>query len=102
MAASTSTVFPVTALGPEAASAVERSTRRRIDPASGRALEILGHAIEYLTDECVHEGGAAWLRDGRVEAVQLLMALNRQVYCACPEMPTLAERIRSLLHARVA
>jgi hypothetical protein len=28
---------------------------RRISPEAGRALEILGHAIEYLIDEYVHE-----------------------------------------------
>jgi len=30
---------------------------RRITPEAGHALEILGHAIEYLTDELVHCGG---------------------------------------------
>jgi hypothetical protein len=70
---------------------------RRIDPRSGRALEILGHAIEYLTDEYVHEGGSLCAHNSQVEAVQLLMAVNRAIYFACPEVPTLGERLRRWL-----
>lgn len=73
--------------------------RRCISAQDGRALEILGHAIEYLTDELAVEFGEApdsW-RDGRVEAIQLLMATNRKVYFECPEVPTLAERISALI-----
>jgi len=33
-----------------------------------------------------------------LEAVRILMALNRQVYFECPEVPTLRERCRTLLH----
>ena len=76
--------------------------RRRISSDAGHALEILGHAIEYLSDEYVHAGRSFSARDGQVEAVQLLMAVNRQIYFACPEVPTLAERWRSLLHLRTA
>lgn len=76
--------------------------RRRITPQAGHALEILGHAIEYLTDEFVHENGVMDPRRGQLEAVQLLMALNRQVYYECPEVPTVGERLRSLLHLRAA
>ena len=72
--------------------------RRRISPQAGHALEILGHAIEYLTDEYVHEGGLLSAHDPRLEAVQLLMARNREIYFACPEVPTLSDRIRSWLH----
>jgi len=76
--------------------------RRRITPEAGHALEVLGHAIEYLTDEFVNEGGSVSARHPQLEAVQLLMALNRQVYFACPELPSLAERCRSLLRLRSA
>ena len=64
-----------------------RSVRRRTTPEAGFALEILGHAIEYLADEYVHEVGllpSIHSGDPRVEAIQLLMAANRQVYFACP------------------
>ena len=74
--------------------------RRRISPEAGHALEILGHAIEYLTDEYVHEGGSFSAGDPRLEAVQLLMARNREVYFACPEVPTFGDRVRAWLHRK--
>ena len=80
-----------------------RSIRRRITPQAGYALEILGHAIEYLADEYVHEAGllpSIHAGDPRVEAMQLLMAANRQFYYACPVMPSLYQRIRKRLFGR--
>jgi hypothetical protein len=58
------------------ASGVQARTnrRRRITPQAGHALETLGHAIEYLTDEFVHRGGNMSSSNGELEAVQLLMA----------------------------
>jgi hypothetical protein len=76
--------------------------RRRISPEAGHALEILGHAIEYLTDEYVHEGGSHSADDSRLQAVQLLMALNRQVYFERAEVPTFGERCRAILHLHAA
>jgi hypothetical protein len=78
--------------------AAVRAKRRRITPRAGHALEILGHAIGYLTDEFVHEATTFSPHNAQVEAVQLLMSLNRQVYFECPEVPTIAERFRSVLH----
>jgi hypothetical protein len=74
--------------------------RRRISPEAGHALEILGHAIEYLTDEFVRAGGSISTHDAQVEAVQMLMSLNREIYFGCPEVPTFADRVRALLHPR--
>lgn len=94
MATTTSTTgFPI----PFAAPALTKSVagphrRRRISPEAGHALEKLGHAIEYLTDEFVHEGGPLSAHNAQLEAVQLLMALNRNVYFECPAVPTLRER----------
>jgi hypothetical protein len=102
MAASTTTVFPVPASAPAAAAVRLRTKRRRITPQAGHALEILGHAIEYLTDEFVHRGESFCARDEQLEAVQLLMALNRQVYFECPEVPSFGERCRALLHLHSA
>ena len=79
-----------------------RSHRRRIAPEAGRALEILGHAIEYLSDEFVHAGGSLSAHNAQVEAVQLLMAINRKIYFACPEAPTMGERWRALLRREAA
>ena len=73
--------------------------RRYIDPKAGRALEILGHAIEYLTDEFVQEGGSPCPHDPQLEAIQLLMARNREIYFACPLIPALQERFRAFVRA---
>lgn len=81
---------------------VRLNRRRRITPQAGHALEILGHAIEYLTDEFVHDNAGMTPGNGQLEAVQLLMAVNRQVYYECPEVPTVAERLRAALHLRAA
>ena len=65
-------------------------------------MEILGHAIEYLTDEFVHEGSSLTTGNPQVQAIQLLMALNRQVYLDCPPVLTLSERCRALFRQIVA
>jgi hypothetical protein len=73
--------------------------RRRISPEAGHALERLGHAIEYLTDEFMNEEGLPpFRRDGRLEAIEILMAANRSVYSECPAVPTLRARLSSFLH----
>jgi hypothetical protein len=79
-----------------------RTHRRRISPQAGHALETLGHAIEYLSDEFVHAGGNLSAHNAQVEAVQLLMAANREIYFACPEIPSMSERWRTLLHMSAA
>lgn len=72
--------------------------RRRISPEAGHALEILGHAIEYLTDEYVQRRGTLSADDPELKAVQLLMALNRQIYFECPVSPTFTDRLLELFH----
>jgi hypothetical protein len=73
------------------------AVRRRITPEAGHALEILGHAIEYLSDELAIDRTPLASNRGRVEAIELLMALNRRIYYECPEIPTLAQRLTSWL-----
>ncbi len=70
--------------------------RRRLDPQSGRALEILGHAIDYLTDEYILHGGQFRAGDPALEAVHVLMAANRAIYLACPVVPSLGQRFLRL------
>lgn len=99
MAASTTSGFSVPLTAAPAQVLTPRvNRRRRISPQAGHALEILGHAIEYLTDEFVHEGGTFSPNNAQLQAVQLLMAVNRQVYFECPEIPPLSKRILSMLH----
>jgi hypothetical protein len=75
--------------------------RRRISYDTGRALEILGHAIDYLTDEFVHEGGCLSSHKGELEAIQLLMARNREIYLACPVVPTFQERWAAFIRVQL-
>lgn len=98
MAASTTSDFLVPASTAVAAPLTASSGRRRITPQAGRALEILGHAIEYLTDEFVHEGKSLSAVNQQIMAIQLLMAVNRQIYYECPVVPTFRERCRAILH----
>jgi hypothetical protein len=76
--------------------------QRRVSPEAGRALEILGHAIEYLSDEYIYRGGSFSAGDSEIEAMQTLMGANRQIYFGCPEMPSTANWWRSLLHIKAA
>ncbi len=98
MAATTTTGFQPAATASIASTTHIRSKRRRrITPEAGHALELLGHAIEYLTDEFVHNGGEFSAKNEQLEAVQILMALNREIYFACPEVPSFAARCRAFL-----
>jgi len=94
---STLSSLPVSAAIPVSLASQVRTHRRRIAPQAGHALEILGHAIEYLSDEFAHAGGSLSAHNAQVEAVQLLMAVNREIYFACPEIPSMGERWRGML-----
>jgi len=88
---------------PMTAQAVQgRHVRRRITPEAGHALEILSHAIEYLADEYIHEGGRFNEQDPQMQAILLLMAINRKIYFACPEAPSFGDRCLSWLRFRAA
>jgi hypothetical protein len=97
MAASATTAFPVPHAIPAVSVTGIRASRRRITPEAGRALEKLGHAIEYLTDELVHRGDTLSASNPDMAAMQLLMALNRQIYFECPEVATFGARLRTWL-----
>jgi len=62
-----------------------RVIRRRPTLSQGRALEMLGHAIEYLVDSRMHrDQGLSSQADG--EAEQVIMRLNRAVFAECAEV----------------
>ncbi len=63
--------------------------RRRISPEAGKALEKLGHAIDYLMDEFLNAGGSFCGNEPQLKAIRMLMAINRQIYFGCPEVPSL-------------
>ncbi len=98
------TAAPITQA--DAVPARPRHRRRRLDRESGQAIEILGHAIQYLADEYALEcmdpalgnSGQAGVTgpNPRMQAIELLMAANRQIYMSCPQVPTLSDRLSSL------
>ena len=74
--------------------------RRQLSPEGGRALEILGHAIEYLADEYAHDlanKGPLGSADPRVAAIQILKGLNRTIYYSGTEVQPAFKRMRRWL-----
>jgi hypothetical protein len=95
MATTASTCFSTLCDGPRAC-ASKGTRRRRISPQAARALQTLGDAVEYLSDEFVNNGESYSANNSQLAAMRLLMDLNRQVFAECPELPTLSERFRAL------
>ncbi|WP_419806794.1 hypothetical protein [Terriglobus sp.] len=62
---------------PQLPSLQPRPARRRTTPQQGRALELLGHAIEYLVDSRLPEGGPTPAEN---RAIRTLMACSRSVF----------------------
>jgi len=73
---------------------------RRGSVAQGRALEMLGHAVEYLVDSRMFHGGEQIQRDEQ-EALQILMRLSRAVFAECPEVISLRKRLKGWLSERL-
>ena len=74
-----------------------RQGGRLITARAGRALEKLGHAIEYLADEYVHGTKTLDRSDPQICAIHLLMSLNWEIYLECSVVPSLGDRIREFL-----
>jgi hypothetical protein len=73
--------------------APSKIVRRRPDMQQGRALESLGHAIEYLIDSRMFLiGEPHTLADA--EAVQILSRSSREVFAACPEIVPVHQRFK--------
>jgi hypothetical protein len=71
--------------------------RRQLSPEEGRALEILGHAIEYLADEYCADAqpkGRLGNADPRIEAIQTLKSLNRSIYYSAAEVEPAFSRMK--------
>jgi hypothetical protein len=84
---------------------------RKLSPEAGRAIEMLGHAIDYLADEFALECLSANRRrnsgpNPRIAAIELLMASNREIYLSSPEISSFSERfskkIRSIFRLQSA
>ena len=68
--------------------------RRRTSPQQGRALEILGHAIEYLVDSRLFD---QWETPADAAAVHLLMERSRAVFSDCAEIVPWHQRVQQAL-----
>lgn len=91
--------FPISISAPGACTRQARShRRRRINPQAAQALTIVEDAIEHLTSEFVHECGPLAAHNAQLEAIQLLMAIDRRIYFECPEIPTVRDRCVKALH----
>lgn len=58
------------------------SVRRQGNVEQGKALEVLGHAVEYLVDSQMFRSGAIDTQDDS-EATSILMRLSREVFNEC-------------------
>ena len=73
------------------------AVRRHRSYRAGRGLELLGHAIGYLIDEDrIERRSNPVSYRSRAEAIEILIALNRQIHLACPPVPTIRERLATL------
>jgi|SRR5580658_7084056 hypothetical protein len=79
-----------------------RARSKHISLRAARAIRILRHAIEYLADEFFRDAVPPSGQKERLQAVRLLMSLNREVYNECPEVSALAERFEWVLRLRRA
>jgi hypothetical protein len=75
--------------------------RRRGSLEQGRALETLGHAVEYLIDSRLFDGADHNQRDEH-EAVQILMRLSRAVFAECPQVISVGRRLRTWVQDRLS
>lgn len=72
--------------------------RPRQSPEQGRALEILGHAVEYLVDSRLFD---QWETPADAEAVHLLMACSRAVFSGEQDMKPWHQRVQHSLLKRL-
>ena len=72
--------------------------RRRPTPEQGRALETLGHAVEYLIDEGLLCGET--IDVGVTEALHLLSSASRALYLSCAESAPAQDQQEKDAHIR--
>ena len=74
--------------------------RRRGSAEQGRALETLGHAVEYLVDSRMRFNDPL-AAAGERDAIEILMRLNRAVFSECPEIIPMGRRLRQWFAAHL-
>ncbi|HZC44019.1 MAG TPA: hypothetical protein VE195_07580 [Acidobacteriaceae bacterium] len=87
-----------------AANPKARRLRRILSREQGRALEMIGHAVDYLNDSCLFEGDDQELINiggTSSEAIQILVSSRRQILqCAPIREPRSARLWNALFHRR--
>ena len=68
------------------------AVRRRANPQQGRALETVGHAIEYLVDSRLFITSGLDER-AEQEAAQILMRASRAIFAECVEVVPLRRKV---------
>jgi hypothetical protein len=76
------------------------AVRRRSSVQQGRALEILGHAVEYLIDSRMFLVDQPATR-ADAEATQILMLLSREVFFECAAVVPPARRLKLWIAERL-
>jgi len=88
---STTTIPRLPAAWEEIIPAEQPDQRRFVTFRAWRTLRTLRHAIEYVAEEFLHDSVPPSIHNPRLQAVQLLMELQSDVYADCPEIPRLFE-----------
>jgi hypothetical protein len=73
----------------------DRKCHRLTSPQARRAQKKLGHVLEYLNDEFVFEGGPFYSSDARIDAIQIVKELLRQICFESAVEPTFGERVKA-------
>lgn len=73
-----------------------RQHRRRPNPTQGRALEVLGHAIEYLVDSRSFN-----MEPLDMEAYRILKVASQAIFYECAEVQTASERVTAWVRQRL-
>ena len=99
-------ILPVSVIPETLASTKPRRKLRRVmTHEEGRALEMLGHAVDYLTDQYLYEGDESEIirMDGlSTEAAQILISARQQILQSLPLTETRMQRLWDALFHRKA
>lgn len=76
------------------------AVRRRPNMQQGRALEVIGHGIEYLVDSRLFITSGLDER-AEQEAIQIMMRASRAVFADCTEVIPLRQQLDQWLHKRL-
>jgi hypothetical protein len=77
--------------------------RRVLSREQGRALETIGHAVDYLTDSYIHEGtdhGLINFRGPGMDAVHILVGAQRHIHTSLPFVEPFRLRLWQVLLRR--